>query len=152
MVININPPGSTEPFSGRQWADADLPVIIRLPDSVIAAGPDACEAGYFAVRMAEYCVLDDLVWVIELNVRGELEFTPMPGPPNDLRNSALSFALYQWDKAHGDKGLLTGRASLTIVCPTGRYAAPMWPGRRLKISCCRYRITSKPARIARISS
>ena len=124
MIININPPGSTEPFTGRQWADADLPVIIRLPDAVIAAGPDACEAGYFAVRMAEYCVLDDLAWVIELNDRGELEFTPMPGPPNDLRNSALSFALYQWDKAHGDKGLLTGPRKSNYRLPNGAIRRP----------------------------
>lgn len=124
MVININPPGGTEPFTGRQWADADLPVIIRLPDAVIAAGPDACEAGYFAVRMAEYCVRDDLVWVIELNDRGELEFTPMPGPPNDLRNGALSFAIYQWDKARGDKGLLTGPRKSNYRLPNGAIRRP----------------------------
>lgn len=124
MIVNINPPGNTEPFTGRQWADADLPVVIRLPDVVIAAGPDACEAAYFAVRLAEWQVLDDLVWVIELNARSELEYTPMPGPPNDLRHGELLMALFLWNEAQGYKGLLTGPRKANYRLPNGAIRRP----------------------------
>ena len=85
-----------------------MPLAFHLPEATVASGPDACEACFWAVRLADGEVLDDWVWSIELNAGGALEFTMFAGPPYDLMHDKLMFALYRWDKGVGGRGLLTG--------------------------------------------
>ena len=39
-----------------------MPLVFQLPEAVIAAGPDAWEACFWAIRLADTRVLDD--WIL----------------------------------------------------------------------------------------
>ena len=51
-----------------------FPVTLRLPETALTAGPDACEDWFWSVCMAN----DETAWQMELNAKGELELLPGP--------------------------------------------------------------------------
>lgn len=128
MITKINAPSAIEPFTGKDWAGVTLPIAIRLPAAVISAGADACEACFWAIRLADWQVLDDWVWHIELNSQGELELTPFAGPPHDTQQMKVMFALFSWNKDSGNPGLLTGpkRTSYRLSNGAVRRASAAW--------------------------
>ena len=128
MITNINAPSVIEPFTGKDWADATLPVAIKLPSAVISAGKDSCEACFWAIRLADWKVLDDWAWHIELNAQGELELTPFAGPPHDTQQGEMMFALFGWNKDRRNPGLLTGpkRTSYRLSNGAVRRASASW--------------------------
>ena len=101
-----------------------MPLKIRLPDTVVAGGPDAWEACFWAIRLADSEVLDDWIWHIEVNADGELELTIFPGPPFDLYDGELRFTLYQWNKSRKHHGLLTGPKRVAYRLPNGAVRRP----------------------------
>ena len=87
--------------------DADgvnpFPVRLRLPDAVIAAGPDACESWFVDFTLAN----SEAPFIIELNANGELELTMPPYEPADEQESEMHGTLYTWNTANGRPGRTT---------------------------------------------
>ena len=100
-----------------------LPITLRLPDAVIAAGPDACEKWFVDLTLAN----EDAPWVMELNARGELELTMPPYYPADAQEGETHGALYIWSVANGRPGYAT-TASGAYRLPNGaiRYPDAAW--------------------------
>lgn len=93
----IAPPSSSN-------ADIGLfPVRLRLPESVIAAGPDACEDWFWDVCMAN----QDVLWEMELNADMELELMPTYSY-SERREFRTSFVLETWNIENGSPGMTTG--------------------------------------------
>ena len=108
----------------NEAADVELfPVRLRLPEAVIAAGPDACEAWVVDLTLANH----DSPYQIELNANGELELTMPPYYPADEQEGEMHGALYVWNIANGRPGYATP-ASGAYLLPNGaiRYPDAAW--------------------------
>ena len=84
-----------------------LPITLRLPEAVIAAGSDACEEWYWALVLAN----QEYHWGMELNSMGELELMPPTYPPSDEHEGESFGALYVWNTTAGRPGTATGPTS-----------------------------------------
>ena len=80
-----------------------LPLKLRLPEAVIAAGADACEGWLVDLTLANW----EAPFVIELNAEGELELTMPPYYPADEQESEMHGTLYTWNVASGRPGVVT---------------------------------------------
>jgi Uma2 family endonuclease len=89
-----------------------LPITLRLPEAVVASGPEACEEWFWEVCLAN----PDVAWQMELTCDGELELMPPTDAPSDLHENRLSSKLYLWDEENGYPGEPTG--------PTAAYRLP----------------------------
>ena len=96
----------------QDWLPELLPITIRLPDEVVAAGSDACEDWFWAVNNAN----PDFPWALELNADGALELMPPTYPPSDEHEGESYFELQLWNRNQGRPGTATG--------PTGAYRLP----------------------------
>ena len=93
--------------------DAELfPIKLRLPEAVIAAGPDACENWFWGICIAN----QESIWQMELNADGELELMPPTFEPSDVQENRASGEVYLWDREQGFPGVQTG--------PTSAYRLP----------------------------
>ena len=84
-----------------------MPIRLRLPDAVIAAGPDACERWFVDLTLAN----EDAPWVVELNAKGELELMPPTYPPSDEHEGESFGEVRQWNIGRGRPGTATGPTS-----------------------------------------
>jgi len=101
-----------------------FPVKLRLPESVIAAGPDACERWLVDLTLAN----PDSVWQMELSADGELEVRMSPFAPTDNREVKFIVSLENWNTAGGaELGKSTG-SSGAYRLPSGaiRYPDAAW--------------------------
>ena len=80
-----------------------FPLKLRLPDAVVAAGPDACETWFVDLTLAN----SDTPFVIELNAKGELELTMPPYDPADEQEGEMYGTLYIWNTDNGRPGIAT---------------------------------------------
>ena len=120
----MNAPAIIAPPSVLDGYAQPMPMVFQLPEAVIAAGPDAWEACFWAIRLADTRVLDDWIWHIEVNSYGELELTMFPGPPYDLYHGELAFALYKWNKEHDRLGLLSSSKRTAYRLSNGAVRRP----------------------------
>ena len=88
------------------------PIRLRLPESVVAAGPDACEKWFVDLTLAN----EESPWQMELSANGELELMPPTYEPSDVQENNTSGEVYLWDKEQGFPGIPTG--------PTSAYRLP----------------------------
>ena len=100
------------PVSGPAHLDGMWPIRLRLPASVVAAGPDACEKWFVDLTLAN----EESPWQMELSDNGELELVPPTYDPSDVQENTTSSEVYLWDREHGFPGLPTG--------PTSGYRLP----------------------------
>jgi len=98
-------------------------VKLRLPNAVIAAGPDACIALCIDLTLANH----DFPGRIELNPKGELELTMPPYYPADAQEGETYAALHYWNLVNGRPGYLT-LSSAAYILPNGavRYPDAAW--------------------------
>ena len=98
-------------------------VKLRLPNAVIAAGPDACIALCVDLTLANH----DFPGRIELNPKGELELTMPPYYPADAQEGETYAALHYWNLVNGRPGYLT-LSSAAYILPNGavRYPDAAW--------------------------
>ena len=89
-----------------------LPITLRLPEAVIAAGPDACANWFWGICLAN----DESVWQMELTAGGVLELMPPTDEPSDVQENRTSSKVYIWDEERGFPGVATG--------PTAAYRLP----------------------------
>lgn len=89
-----------------------LPITLRLPEAVIAAGPDACANWFWDICLAN----DETAWQMELTADGVLELMPPTDPPSDVHENRTSSKVYLWDEQQGFQGVPTG--------PTSAYRLP----------------------------
>ena len=89
-----------------------LPITLRLPDAVIAKGPDACANWFWEICVAN----DDYPWQMELTPNGVLELMPPTDEPADRYENRMSSKVYVWDEGAGNPGDPTG--------PTAAYRLP----------------------------
>ena len=89
-----------------------LPITLRLPEAVVAAGPDACANWFWDVCIAN----DDSPWQMELTADGVLEIMPPTDDPSDVQENRTSSKVYLWDEEQGFPGVPTG--------PTAAYRLP----------------------------
>ena len=103
-----------------------LPITLRLPMAVTAAGPDACEQWFVDLTLAN----EDALWVLELNARGELELTTPPYAPSDEHEGEQYFELQLWNRNSGRPGTATGSGGAYRL-PNGaiRYPDAAWTDR-----------------------
>ena len=80
-----------------------LPVKLKLPDAVVASGPEACEDWFWEMCLAN----QDWPWAIELNANGALELMPTYAF-GERREFRLSFTLEVWNVGAGSAGMTTG--------------------------------------------
>lgn len=89
-----------------------FPIRLRLPEAVVAAGPDACVNWFW-----EFCLANHAsVWQMELTADGELELIPPTFEPADIQENRTSGEVYLWDREQGFPGVPTG--------PTSGYRLP----------------------------
>ena len=81
-----------------------LPVKIRLPEAVIAAGPDACANWFWEVCFAN----EETCWQMELTADGVLELMPPTYDPSDVQENRASSEVYLWDREQNFPGMPTG--------------------------------------------
>ncbi len=84
-----------------------FPIKLRLPEAVIAAGPDAREGWFWDLCLANHAS----VWQMELTADGELELMPPTFEPSDVQENRTAGEVYLWDKEQGYPGLPTGATS-----------------------------------------
>ena len=84
-----------------------FPIKLRLPEAVIAAGPDACANWFWDLCLANH----ESVWQMELNADGELELMPPTFDPSDVQENRASGEVYSWDREQGFPGVPTGPTS-----------------------------------------
>ena len=89
-----------------------LPITLRLPEAVIAAGPDACANWFWDICLAN----DEWSWQMELTADGVLELMPPTDEPSDRYENRMSSKVYMWDEEAGNPGDPTG--------PTAAYRLP----------------------------
>ena len=120
-------PAPADPDDARPDAGIDnpfpVPVKLRLPNAVIAAGPDACIALCVDLTLANH----DFPGRIELNPKGELELTMRPYYPADAQEGETYAALHYWNLVNGRPGYLT-LSSAAYILPNGavRYPDAAW--------------------------
>ena len=123
-ILESRPTTPVVPQSNDDAPDAGLfPVKLRLPEAVIAAGPDACEKWFVDLTLAN----EDVPWVIELNANGELEITMAPYAPADEQEGESFGELRQWNIIRGRPGVVTP-SSGAYRLPNGaiRYPDAAW--------------------------
>lgn len=101
-----------------------FPIKLRLPEAVIAAGPDACEKWFVDLTLAN----EDTPLVMELNAEGELEVRMPPFAPSDKQEVKFIVSLEIWNTAGGvEQGTATG-SSGAYRLPSGaiRYPDAAW--------------------------
>ena len=84
-----------------------FPIKLRLPEAVIAAGPDACEDWFWEVCIAN----QEGIWQMELAADGVLEIMPPTNPPSDEYEGESFGEVRQWNIANGRPGIATGPSS-----------------------------------------
>ena len=89
-----------------------FPIKLRLPETVIAAGPDACANWFWDLCFANH----ESVWQMELTADGVLELMPPTNDPSDLYENRTSSKVYLWDEEQDFPGVPTG--------PTSGYRLP----------------------------
>ena len=80
-----------------------FPLKLRLPDAVVAAGPDACETWFWEICLAN----DGALWQIELGADGVLELMPSYAYA-ERREFRFGFALETWNIGLETPGMTTG--------------------------------------------
>ena len=101
-----------------------FPVKLRLPEAVIAAGPDACEDWFWEVCIAN----QEGTWQMELAAAGVLEIMPPTNPPSDEQEGESFGALYVWNTTAGRPGTATGPSSAyrlangAVRCPDAAWS------------------------------
>ncbi len=101
-----------------------FPIKLRLPEAVIAAGPDACERWFVDLTLANA----DAIWQMELTRSGELEVRMPPFAPTDNQEVKFIVSLENWNTAGGaELGKATG-SSGAYRLPSGaiRYPDAAW--------------------------
>ena len=101
-----------------------FPIKLRLPEAVIAAGPDACEKWFVDLSLAN----PDSIWQMELTGGGELEVRMSPFAPTDKQEVKFIVSLENWNTAGGaELGTATG-SSGAYRLPSGaiRYPDAAW--------------------------
>lgn len=93
-------------------AGDDWPVVLKLPQSVVSGGSDACADWFWDLCLAN----DETAWQMELNPNGELEIMPPTDEPSDVHENRTSSKVYLWDEEQGFPGVPTG--------PTAAYRLP----------------------------
>ena len=88
------------------------PIVLKLPEEVVANGHDACANWFWELCIAN----DESAWQIELNASGELEIMPPTDEPADRYENRMSSKVYIWDEEAGNPGDPTG--------PTAAYRLP----------------------------
>ena len=96
-------PQANAPGSQPDATEGLFPIKLRLPDAVVAAGPDACEKWFVDLTLAN----EDAPWVMELNAKGELELTMPPYEPSDEHEGECFGTLYIWNTTVGRPGVAT---------------------------------------------
>ena len=84
-----------------------FPIKLRLPEAVIAAGPDACEDWFWEVCIAN----QEGILQMELAADGVLEIMPPTNPPSDEYEGESFGEVRQWNIANGRPGTATGPSS-----------------------------------------
>lgn len=101
-----------------------FPVKLRLPEAVIAAGPDACEDWFWEVCIAN----QDDPWRMELTSDGVLEIMAPTNPPSDEHEGESFGTLYVWNTTAGRPGTATGPSSAyrlangAVRCPDAAWS------------------------------
>ena len=101
-----------------------FPVKLRLPEAVIAAGPDACENWFWDVCIAN----QDDPWRMELTSDGVLEIMAPTNPPSDEHEGESFGEVRQWNIANGRPGTATGPSSAyrlangAVRCPDAAWS------------------------------
>lgn len=124
-ALESQPTAPVVPPSNDAAPDSELfPIRLRLPEAVIAAGPDACEGWFWDVCISN----QDSIWQMELNGDGELELMPPTNPPSDEYEGESFGELRQWNITHGRPGIATGPSSAyrlangAIRCPDAAWS------------------------------
>ncbi len=89
--------------SGPVHLDGMWPIRLRLPEAVVAAGPEACEDWFWDIAL----VNRECLWAMELNAYGELELTPTFSY-SEMRESRTFFETEVWNRSVGSPGMTTG--------------------------------------------
>ena len=100
------------PVAQPDTAGQLLPIILRLPEAVIAAGPDACANWFWDLCLANH----ESVWQMELTADGVLELMPPTNEPSDVQENRTASEVYLWDREQDFPGVPTG--------PTSGYRLP----------------------------
>ena len=118
-----SPTPVTPATSPAEAGGVTMPMTIRLPDAVVAAGPDACERWFVDLTLAN----EDAPWVMELNAKGELELTMPPYEPADAQEGECFGTLYVWNVGEGRPGIATASGGAYRL-PNGaiRYPDAAW--------------------------
>ncbi len=101
-----------------------FPIKLRLPETVIAAGPDACEDWFWEVCIAN----QEGIWQMELAADGVLEIMPPTNPPSDEYEGESFGEVRQWNIANGRPGIATGSSSAyrlangAVRCPDAAWS------------------------------
>ena len=101
-----------------------FPIKLRLPEAVIAAGPDACEDWFWEVCIAN----QEGIWQMELAADGVLEVMPPTNPPSDEYEGESFGEVRQWNIANGRPGIATGPSSAyrlangAVRCPDAAWS------------------------------
>ena len=101
-----------------------FPIKLRLPEAVIAAGPDACEDWFWDVCIAN----QDDPWRMELTSDGVLEIMAPTNPPSDEHEGESFGEVRQWNIANGRPGTATGPSSAyrlangAVRCPDSAWS------------------------------
>ena len=101
-----------------------FPIKLRLPEAVIAAGPDACEDWFWEVCIAN----QEGIWQMELAADGALEIMPPTNPPSDEYEGESFGEIRQWNIANGRPGTATGSSSAyrladgAVRCPDAAWS------------------------------
>ena len=101
-----------------------FPIKLRLPEAVIAAGPDACEDWFWEVCIAN----QEGIWQMELAAAGALEIMPPTNPPSDEYEGESFGEIRQWNIANGRPGTATGSSSAyrlangAVRCPDAAWS------------------------------
>lgn len=89
--------------SGPVHLDGMWPIRLRLPEAVVAAGPQACEDWFWDIAL----VNQECLWAMELNAYGELELMPTFSY-SEQREFRTSFELEVWNRSVDSPGMTTG--------------------------------------------
>ena len=116
---------ASEPVRNAQYLNGPdettglWPIVLKLPEVVIAGGRDACADWFWELCLAN----GEAAWQMELNAYGELELMPPTDEPSDLHENRTSSKVYQWDEQQGFQGVPTGPMA-TYRLPNGALRVP----------------------------
>ncbi len=122
--IKPDPPVDSQPANLPVEETGSLPIRLRLPEVVIAAGADACEKWFVDLTLAN----EDAPWQMELTADGTLEIMPPTYPPSDEHEGESFGELRQWNIANGRPGTATGPTSAyrlangAVRCPDAAWS------------------------------